>query len=104
MKKIYLPALAAIATLSATAYAGDVTVSVHSGDLASERGVAETYAKIERTAEAACGTKRRTSLRQHAAAERCREELVEEIVSGFDHPVLTAWHAGAERPRLALAD
>ncbi len=88
------PALTLLAAVITTtpAFAGDVKFSYSNSDLASSATISALYERIEKKADRACSLYQSSGLLGYQYHKACVAPLIGELVSGIDHPTLTALH------------
>lgn len=69
-----------------------VQITINADDLERERGVERVYTKLKKTAERACQTRGRQTLRTAELAASCSANLLNDFVSDLDDQRVTAFH------------
>lgn len=95
--------LASFAALAAArAEAADFVFKFDAGVLDSDAGVASTYDRLTRSADAACGVDHARALWARRAAAACAQEIADEVVGKIGDRGLSSRHA-AEPDAFALS-
>jgi UrcA family protein len=97
------PAAALLAAAIATtpASAGDVRFSYTKSDLANSAAISALYERIEEKANRACALYQNSNLFGVTYQKACAAPLMDELISGIDHPTLSALHKERSAGRYA---
>jgi len=91
-----------VAALAITpASARDLSLSYTKSDLANSAAISALYERIEKKANSACALYENSGLFGVEYRKACAAPLIEELVSGIDHPTLSALHQERNAGRFA---
>jgi UrcA family protein len=91
-----------VATLAGSpASARDLSLSYTKSDLANSAAISALYERIEKKATSACALYENSGLFGVEYQRACAAPLIEELVSGIDHPTLSALHHERNTGRFA---
>lgn len=91
--------VAALATTPAPAR--DLSFSYIKSDLANSAAISALYERIEKKANSACALYENSGLFGVEYQKACAAPLIDELVSGIDHPALSALHRERNDGRFA---